>query len=204
MKDLLPTITIGALPGSRKIHLGGALHQLRVPMREISVTGEAPLVVYDSSGPYTQDGAAIDIAAGLGEVRGGWLQARGEVGEYDGRPVAAADNGFASAAQATPPFPVQRRPLRATDNRAVTQLAYARAGIITPEMEFVAIRENEGRQAASPRDGEPFGATLPDLVTPDFVRAEIAAGRAIIPANINHRELEPMIIGRNFKVKING
>ena len=203
MKDLLPKITTGALPGSRKIHVAGTLHELCVPMREIAITGEAPLVVYDSSGPYTQDGAAIDIAAGLPEVRGGWLQLRGEVEEYDGRPVAAADNGFASAQLATPAFPVQRRPLRATGNRAVTQLAYARAGIITPEMEFVALRENEGRQAAGPRDGEAFGATLPDLVTPEFVRAEIAAGRAIIPANINHRELEPMIIGRNFKVKIN-
>src|SRR5690606_16049589 len=122
---------------------------------------------------------------------------------YPGRPVTAADNGFAEGARLTPAFPERRDPLRAVGDRAITQLAYARAGIVTPEMEFVAIRENEGRLAAHIRDGDPMGADLPDLVTPEFVRAEIAAGRAIIPANINHRELEPMIIGRNFRVKVN-
>jgi phosphomethylpyrimidine synthase len=198
-----PTITTGALPGSRKIWLPGSLHDIRVPLRQIAVSGEPPLTVYDSSGPYTDPAATIAIASGLPDARGTWLQARGDVAAYDGRAVTEADNGFASGARLTPAFPVQRRPLRAVGGRAVTQLAYARAGVITPEMEFVAIRENEGRLAARDRDGEAFGATLPDLVTPEFVRAEIAAGRAIIPVNINHRELEPMIIGRNFKVKIN-
>jgi phosphomethylpyrimidine synthase len=203
MKTSVPPITTGALSGSRKIHVAGALHDICVPMREIAVTGEAALTVYDSSGPYTDSRLQIDIAKGLADVRGQWLQQRGDVAAYNGRAVTAADNGFAESARLTPAFPAQRDPLRATGDRAVTQLAYARAGIITPEMEFVAIRENEGRSAAYCRDGEPFGAELPDLVTPEFVRSEIAAGRAIIPANINHRELEPMIIGRNFLVKIN-
>ena len=203
MKDLVPEITTGSLPVSRKVYASGQTHDIRVPLRQIDVTGEAPLSVYDSSGPYTDPAARIDIARGLPEVRGGWLHAQGLIEEYEARPVTDADNGFATGARLTPAFPVQRLPLRASGDRAVTQLAFARAGIVTPEMEFVAIRENEGRLAAQPRDGEPMGAALPDLVTPEFVRDEIAAGRAIIPANINHRELEPMIIGRNFKVKIN-
>ena len=203
MKDLVPEITTGSLPASRKVYATGQTHDIRVPLRQIDVTGEEPLSVYDSSGPYTDPVARIDIARGLPEVRGGWLHAQGLIEEYEARPVIDADNGFATGARLTPAFPVQRPPLRGSGDRAVTQLAFARAGIVTPEMEFVAIRENEGRLAAQPRDGEPMGAALPDLVTPEFVRDEIAAGRAIIPANINHRELEPMIIGRNFKVKIN-
>ncbi|NHX27204.1 phosphomethylpyrimidine synthase ThiC, partial [Escherichia coli] len=192
MKDTIPQITTGALPASRKIYQTGAIHDIRVPLREIDVSNEDALCVYDSSGPYTDPAASIDIEKGLPEVRGGWLQARGDIEEYDCRAVTDADNGFATGERLTPAFPVQRPPLRAVGDRAVTQLAYARAGIVTPEMEFVAIRENEGRLAAATRDGEAFGAELPDLVTPEFVRAEIAAGRAIIPANINHRELEPM------------
>ncbi|MDA3889584.1 MAG: phosphomethylpyrimidine synthase ThiC [Allgaiera sp.] len=204
MNRPVPKITTGPLPASRKVYASGTLHELRVPLREIVVTGgEAPLGVYDSSGPYTDPDAAIDIALGLPEVRGGWLQSRGDVEVYKGRAVTSADNGFVEGTRLTPPFPVARDPLRATGDRAVTQLAYARAGIVTPEMEFVAIRENEGRSKAYTRDGDPMGAVMPDLVTPEFVRDEIAAGRAIIPANINHRELEPMIIGRNFLVKIN-
>jgi phosphomethylpyrimidine synthase len=203
MKDTFPTISSGALPASRKVYATGEIHEIRVPMREIHLTDDTSLTLYDSSGPYTEPDPRIDIAQGLPEVRGDWVQQRGDVEEYTGRTVTDADNGFASGDRLTPAFPRQRHPLRALGDRAVTQLAYARAGIITPEMEFVAIRENEGRTAAYARDGEPFGADLPDLVTPEFVRAEIAAGRAIIPANINHRELEPMIIGRNFKVKIN-
>ncbi|EIE51318.1 thiamine biosynthesis protein ThiC [Citreicella sp. 357] len=203
MKDIPHTLTTGGLPASRKVYHPGTLHELRVPMREIDLNGEEPLTVYDSSGPYTDPAARIDIARGLPETRGGWLQARGDVQEYTGRTVTDADNGFANGARLTPAFPHPRAVLRATDDRAVTQLGYARAGIVTPEMEFAAIRENEGRLAAHTRDGDPMGATLPDLVTPEFVRDEIAAGRAIIPANINHRELEPMVIGRNFKVKIN-
>ncbi|MDB6180884.1 phosphomethylpyrimidine synthase ThiC [Paracoccus fistulariae] len=203
MNQPAPTITTGPLPASRKVHLPGSLHDIRVPLREIALSDEAPLTVYDSSGPYTDPECQTDIASGLPDLRGAWLRARGDTQAYAGRAVTDADNGFAQGKRLTPRFPVSRQPQRARDGGAVTQLAYARAGIITAEMEYVAIRENEGRLAAAARDGESFGAELPDLVTPEFVRAEIAAGRAIIPANINHPELEPMIIGRNFKVKIN-
>lgn len=200
-----PTITTGPLPASRKIHVPGVLHpDIRVPMREISVhptAGEPPLPVYDSSGPYTDPEVQIDIAAGLPPLRRAWIEARGDVEEYQGREVKPEDNGFVQGDRLTPEFPVRPRPLRGKG--AVTQLAYARAGIVTPEMEFVAIRENQLREAVGPRDGNDWGANLPDHVTPEFVRDEIAAGRAIIPANINHPESEPMIIGRNFLVKIN-
>jgi phosphomethylpyrimidine synthase len=206
-----------SLPASRKIHKSGALHaDIRVPMREISLhpsSGEAPLTVYDSSGPYTDAAAHIDIERGLPAVREDWIAARGDVEAYAGRAVQPVDNGLDVGSKAVAPeFPIQRRPLRARGGAAVTQLAYARAGIITPEMEFVAIRENVGRErrreslggrASIGRDGNSWGANIPDLVTPEFVRAEVAAGRAIIPANINHPETEPMIIGRNFLVKIN-
>ncbi|RFB85269.1 phosphomethylpyrimidine synthase ThiC [Rhizobium leguminosarum bv. trifolii] len=209
-KNLTPTVTTGPLPASRKTHIPGDIHSdIRVPMREISLhptAGEPPVVVYDSSGPYTIDGAEIRIEQGLPPLRRDWVLARGDVEAYDGRHVRPEDNGFVSGDRLTPEFPGRRRPLRAKDGKAVTQLAYARAGIITPEMEFIAIRENLGRKAkaeALVRDGESFGADIPDHVTPEFVRREVAAGRAIIPANINHPESEPMIIGRNFLVKIN-
>ncbi|MFQ1700579.1 phosphomethylpyrimidine synthase ThiC [Loktanella agnita] len=203
-----PKITTGGLPAARKIHVSGALHpDLQVPMREIALhptAGEPPLVVYDSSGPYTDPDIVTDIAKGLPHLRSTWISARGDVAAYAGRRVTAADNGFAAESQLTPAFPIKAQPLRATGDAPVTQLAYARAGIITPEMEFVAIRENQLREnTPAPRDGNDWGANIPDYVTPEFVRSEIAAGRAIIPANINHPELEPMIIGRNFLVKIN-
>ena len=178
-------------------------------MREIAVhptAGEPNVAVYDSSGPYSDPSAEIDIAKGIPRVRESWLAAQNDVHSYDGRRVIPADNGFATGERLTPEFPIRNNPLKAKDGKAVTQLAYARAGIITPEMEYVAIRENLGRESAkngAVRDGESFGASIPDHVTPDFVREEIARGRAIIPANINHPELEPMIIGRNFLVKIN-
>ncbi|MHA6345303.1 phosphomethylpyrimidine synthase ThiC [Roseivivax sp. CAU 1761] len=204
--ETAPQITTGPLPASSKIHVPGQIHpEIRVPMRAIAVTGEAPQVVYDSSGPYTDPETRIDIARGLPPLRAAWLAHRGDLETYAGRHVTAADNGFAEGARLVPGFPLRRDPLRGRDGRAVTQLAAARAGIVTPEMEFAAIRENRGRSAAwcAARDGEDFGAAIPDFVTPDFVRAEIAAGRAILPANINHPELEPMVIGRNFLVKIN-
>ncbi|MFT8806842.1 MAG: phosphomethylpyrimidine synthase ThiC, partial [Acetobacter aceti] len=205
MNASIPAITTGPLPASSKVHVQGTLHDIKVPMRQIEISDECPLNVYDSSGPYTDTAISIDIAKGLADSRGDWLRRRDDVEEYDGRTITAADNGFAEGDRLTPAFPNQRRPLRAVGDRAVTQLAYARAGVITPEMEFVAIRENIGRTQAlkEERDGEDFGASIPDFVTPEFVRQEIASGRAIIPANINHRELEPMIIGRNFLVKIN-
>jgi phosphomethylpyrimidine synthase len=203
-----PKITTSSLPASRKIYVSGTLNpDIRVPMREISVhpsAGEPPLPVYDSSGPYTDPQAATDIRKGLPQLRRAWIEARGDVEEYDGRDITAADNGFVKGDRLTPEFPVKPRPLRGKDGRAVTQLAYARAGMVTPEMEFIAIRENQLREnITETRDGNDWGAGIPDYVTPEFVRDEVAAGRAIIPANINHPESEPMVIGRNFLVKIN-
>ena len=205
------TVTTGALPASAKVHVPGVIHpEIRVPMREIALhpsAAEPPLRVYDSSGPYTDAGAAIAIERGLPRLRESWIAARGDSESYAGRQTRPEDNGFAEGDRLTPEFGVRHRPLRARDGRAVTQLAYARAGIITPDMEFIAIRENMARQqagdTATPRDGDSFGAAIPDHVTPEFVRDEVARGRAIIPANINHPEAEPMIIGRNFLVKIN-
>ena len=205
--NAVPQVVADALPASRKIHVQGHLHpDVRVPMRQISLhpsSGEPPLTVYDASGPYTDPAAHIDIERGLARLREPWIVARGDVERYEGRRVRPEDNG--TGAPSTDVFTAAVQPLRARGGRAVTQLAYARAGIITPEMEFIAIRENLGREraAAAARDGEDWGASIPDYVTPEFVRAEVAAGRAIIPANINHPELEPMIIGRNFLVKIN-
>ena len=203
-----PKITTGELPASRKIHVHGTLHpDVRVPMREISVhptAGEPPLPVYDSSGPYTDVNITTDIRQGLAPLRRTWIEARGDVETYQGRNIKPEDNGFVAGDRLVAEFPVRPTPLRARDGKAVTQLAYAREGIVTPEMEFIAIRENQLRESVSePRDGEDWGAGIPDFVTPEFVRDEVAAGRAIIPANINHPETEPMIIGRNFLVKIN-
>ncbi len=210
MNALTPAVSTGPLPASRKIHKSGVLHpHIKVPMREIAVhptAGESPVTVYDPSGPYTDPTVETSIDKGLARRRHEWIMARGDVEAHDGRHVRPEDNGFATGERLTPEFPVRNRPLRAKAGKAVTQFAYARAGIITPEMEFVAIRENLGRailRGKLERDGEPFGATLPDFITPEFVREEVARGRAIIPANINHPESEPMIIGRNFLVKIN-
>ncbi|MER9048165.1 phosphomethylpyrimidine synthase ThiC [Mesorhizobium sp. M0923] len=210
MDAISPAVSTGPLPASRKIHRPGMIHpQIRVPMREIAVhptAGEPPVTVYDPSGPYTDPTVETSIEKGLARLRHEWVTARGDVEAYDGRHVRPEDNGFAVGERLTPEFPIRNRPLKAKTGKAVTQLAYARAGIITPEMEFVAIRENLGREILRgklERDGEAFGAAIPDFVTPEFVRDEVARGRAIIPANINHPESEPMIIGRNFLVKIN-
>ncbi|MBN8292060.1 phosphomethylpyrimidine synthase ThiC [Rhodobacter sp. NTK016B] len=210
MKDLTPSVTTGPLPASRRVWQAGVLHpDIRVPMREIDLhptSGEPPVSVYDSSGPYTDPDARIAIDRGLPRLRESWVDARGDTERYDGRHVRPEDNGFADGARLVPEFPVRHAPRRTSGGRAVTQMAYARAGLVTPEMEFVAIRENMGRKAAKEallRDGEDFGAEIPDFITPEFVRDEVAKGRAIIPANINHPEAEPMAIGRNFLVKIN-
>jgi phosphomethylpyrimidine synthase len=206
----LPQVTTGALPASRKLYVPGQLHPgLRVAMREIAVGGgEPPLRVYDPSGPYTDEAHRADIRRGLPGLRQGWIEARGDVEAYDGRDPKPEDDGLKAGEQRKVPVfdRAGRRPLRARPGAAPTQLAYARAGIVTPEMEYVAIRENLGRERAreaAARDGESFGAAIPDFVTPEFVRDEVARGRAIIPANINHPESEPMAIGRNFLVKIN-
>jgi phosphomethylpyrimidine synthase len=205
-----PNVTTGALPASEKHYSAGHLFPtIRVPHRAIATNpsaNEAPLCVYDTSGPYSDPAQVIDIAAGLPRWRQALIEARGDVAQYGGRGLQPEDNGGPGNAQASvPPFPQQHAPLRARGTAAVTQLAYARRGIITAEMEYVAIRENEARRQAADmqRDGKDWGAAIPDFVTPAFVRDEIARGRAIIPCNINHPELEPMIIGRNFRVKVN-
>ncbi|MCW3846553.1 phosphomethylpyrimidine synthase ThiC [Sphingomonas sp. LB-2] len=199
-------VTTGPIRGSKKIHVG----PLGVAMREIHLepsSGEPPLRVYDCSGPYTDPQARIDIMAGLPELRSAWIRARGDVEEVAQREVRPEDNGQLGPDRSggVQPFPnVRKRVLRAKPGANVSQMHYARRGIITPEMEYVAVRENLGReQMAHLRDGQDFGASIPDYVTPEFVRDEVARGRAIIPNNINHPESEPMAIGRNFLVKIN-
>ena len=236
-------VPTGPRPGRRKAYEPGVLHpDIRVPFAEIAVhpsANEPPVTVYDPSGPYTDPDATIDIHKGLAEVIApDWRLARGDIApETSPREVRPEDNGHASGKHLAPAFDVSRhRVFKGVKGRPVTQLEYARAGVITPEMEFVAIRENLRREQArdegrgmreegritladgttvplpasspiphpsSPRDGESFGAAIPDFITPEFVRDEVARGRAIIPANINHREVEPMAIGRNFLVKIN-
>ncbi|MEO1731092.1 MAG: phosphomethylpyrimidine synthase ThiC [Pseudomonadota bacterium] len=203
-------VTTGPIRGSRKIHVGARTGSgVQVAMREIDLEGgEAPVRVYDTSGPYTDPNVAIDIHAGLPAHRADWIMARGDVEEYEAREVKPEDNGQLGPDRSggVPQFPdVVKRPLRAKPGMNVTQMHYARKGIITPEMEYVAERENLGREIAAgiARDGQDWGASIPDLITPEFVRDEVARGRAIIPNNINHPESEPMAIGRNFLVKIN-
>jgi phosphomethylpyrimidine synthase len=235
-------IPTGERAGSRKVYVSGELYpDLRVPFREVAVhpsANEPPVTIYDSSGPYTDPTVTIDITKGLPKVKSSWQLDRGDIAPVaNPREVKPEDNGHASGKNLAPRFDTSNhRVFKGVPGRPVTQLEYARAGIITPEMEYVAIRENLRREALgtgdwglgdrktvtladgstvalpqspipnpqSPqRDGESFGASIPDFVTPEFVRQEIARGRAIIPHNINHPEVEPMIIGRNFLVKIN-
>ncbi|HEY0405678.1 MAG TPA: phosphomethylpyrimidine synthase ThiC [Pyrinomonadaceae bacterium] len=223
------------LPNSRKIYVEGERAGVRVPFREIAqhptknfngaVEENEAVRVYDTSGPWDDPSIRCDVREGLPALRREWITARADVEEYEGRVVKPEDNGYLTAgaeefARAKEKgrleeFPgLRRAPLRAKAGRRVTQMHYARRGIITPEMEFIAIRENMGRAAAlavtddrsalnHQHRGQSFGASLPADVTPEFVREEVARGRAIIPANINHPESEPMIIGRNFLVKIN-
>jgi phosphomethylpyrimidine synthase len=200
-------VTTGPIRGSRKIYVGPH----KVAMREIDLeptSGEPSVRVYDTSGPYTDPSARIDINAGLPAIRRDWILGRGDVEAYDAREIRPEDNGQLGPDRSggVQPFPnVIKRPLRAKAGMNVSQMHYARRGIITPEMEYVAERENLGRARLKEyvRDGQDFGAAIPDYVTPEFVRDEIARGRAIIPNNINHPESEPMAIGRNFLVKIN-
>ncbi len=252
-KDSFEPHSSGPLPNSRKVYVAGEVHpDIRVPMREISlsetkgfngqVEANDPVGVYDTSGPWGDPEFAGDVEAGLPPLRSPWIAARGDVQEYTGREVLPRDNGYLSEVHAEhgsarqpgrlsamqKPATGSRRPLRASAGHPVTQLWYARQGIITPEMEFIAIRENQGldrlrdqfseaetRQSLlhqhAGTTGRPdapgifprFPQRMPRRMTPEFVRDEVAAGRAIIPANINHPESEPMIIGRNFLVKIN-
>ena len=219
------TVTSGPLPASRKIHVEGG-QGVRVAMRSIKLTGDLDeFAVYDTSGPFTDSNIQLDIRQGLPKLRQPWIEARKDVQAYPAREVKPEDNGFkawqlAGQGEATSgansqgkqggnklvaAFPNLNPTPRKAAGGAVTQMAYAKRGIITPEMEYVAIRENEGRKEGYGKrhPGQAFGAEIPDVITPEFVRSEIARGRAIIPANINHPETEPMIIGRNFKVKIN-
>jgi phosphomethylpyrimidine synthase len=227
------------LPNSRKVFVTGGQTGVRVPFREIALSAtrnydgqleeNEPVRVYDTSGPWDDPSVRCDVREGLAGVRRDWIVGRGDVEEYVGREIKPEDNGYLTAGAEEyargkdkgrlEEFPgLRRAPLRAKPGHRVTQMHYARRGIVTPEMEFIAIRENLGRTCptnfslSSPatRDsllhqhrGESFGAAIPPFVTPEFVREEVARGRAIIPANINHPESEPMIIGRNFLVKIN-
>jgi phosphomethylpyrimidine synthase len=251
-----PKVTTGPLPASRKVYsTPEAAPDLRVPLREIALdasSGEPPLPVYDTTGPYTDPDVEIDVEAGLPRTRIEWVRERGGVEQYQGRPIQPVDNGNVSGKHLARNFPNTPKPYRAISPSAalsvpsplvgegrvggslqatvraanpspnpspqgggeqkahpLTQLEWARAGVITKEMIYVAERENLGRKKmldraeAARADGESFGAEVPLFITPEFVRSEIARGRAIIPSNINHAELEPMIIGRNFLTKIN-
>lgn len=205
------SVTIGPIEGSRKVYARpGKRPDIRVPFREIVLTDshDAPVRVYDPSGPYTEAGATIDLSKGLPLVREDWIAARGYAA-IRARSVKPEDNGNVSAEKLVAPCPAERVVRRAASGQLVTQYEFARAGIITEEMIYVAHRENLCREAmladaeAKIADGESFGAAIPSFITPEFVRQEVVQGRAIIPANINHPELEPMAIGRNFLVKIN-
>ena len=215
-------------PNSKKIYVAGSLHpEIRVPFREITLTNASPhsenngngtepkesILVYDTSGPYTDPNVKIDPHKGLKPIRANWISSRGDVETYEGRAVLPGDNGYKRQEQTEVDQQFNRegwKVLRAKPGKNVSQMHYARQGIITPEMEFIAIRENQRRveldldpEREKRLRGNSFGASIPDEITPEFVRDELALGRAIIPVNINHPEVEPIIIGRNFLVKIN-
>jgi len=211
-------LTRKPLPASHKTYVAGELHpQIQVPMRAIRLTNGETVTVYDTSGPYTDPDIDIDVAHGIPAIRKDWVASRNDVESYTGRTIDPQDNGYHSRTQMETAIAgatsLMRQPLRARPGQNVTQLHYARQGMITPEMEFIAIRENQRRELTrrylndAEREarlkGENFGANLPEDITAEFVRKEVAEGRAVIPANINHPESEPMIIGRNFLVKVN-
>ncbi len=199
------SITTGPIPGSKKVYEEGT-NGIRVPFREVVLeksANEPPVRLYDTSGPYTDPDVMLNVEKGLPALRSPWISARGDTMPYTGRKIRPEDNHRnIGDPKAVPEFPSKRDPLKAKAGKNVSQMRYAREGIITPEMEYIAIRENLGRSEFF-GDGESFGAEIPEYVTPEFVREEVARGRAVIPANINHPETEPMIIGRNFLVKIN-
>jgi phosphomethylpyrimidine synthase len=222
----LTRLTREPLPASRKVYVEGSHAGVRVPMREVSLTNGESVTLYDCSGPYTDPNVTIDVTKGLPPVREAAVVARGDTETYAGRSIQAVDDGLKPderhdermAALREAAAGLQRTPRRAKAGANVTQMHYARKGIITPEMEFVALRENQRRieladdwrskygvdaERETRLRGNSMGAAIPQIITPEFVRDEVARGRAIIPANINHTELEPMAIGRNFLVKIN-
>jgi len=209
---------IKPLPNSRKIYVAGSRPDLRVPMREISqdetpaemgAEVNPPIYVYDCSGPYTDPAVQIDIRSGLAEMRAGWIAERDDTVALPQLTSEYGRQRLQDPELAEMRFNLQHTPRRAKPGRNVTQMHYARQGIITPEMEYIAIRENQKISAQTSdmqrkqHPGENFGKVMPRKITPEFVRDEVAAGRAVITANINHPEIEPMIIGRNFLVKIN-
>ncbi|MDR2011524.1 MAG: phosphomethylpyrimidine synthase ThiC, partial [Rhodanobacter sp.] len=212
-------LTRTPLPASRKGWIAGSRADLRVPVRDVQLTNGRAVSFYDTSGPYTDPQAAIDVRHGLASVRGAWIAARGDSEVYAGRGAQQIDDGGKAHdstridALRREAAGLQRTPRRARAGQNVTQMHYARRGIVTPEMEYVALREHGRRewtreflgnaQREARRRGNSLGAHLPERITPEFVRDEVASGRAIIPANINHPEAEPMAIGRNFRVKIN-
>ena len=212
--------SVQPFPRSQKVYVQGSRPDIRVPMREISLDvtptdfgGEinAPVTVYDTSGPYTDPNVSIDVRKGLADVRSAWIEDRGDTEKLPGLSSEFGQRRLNDAELTKMRFAHVRNPRRAKAGHNVSQMHYAKQGIITPEMEYVAIRENmklaEAREAGLLNEqhaGHSFGAAIPKEITPEFVRSEVARGRAIIPANINHVELEPMIIGRNFLVKING
>ena len=215
----LLTLTREPFPASTKSAIVGSLPDLRVPVRDVALSNGEIVSLYDTSGPYTDAAVAIDVRRGLPDVRGAWIASRGDTERYDGRQLAALDDGVKGeenlriAQLRADAAALQRTPRRAKSGSNVTQMHYARRGIVTPEMEYVALRENGKREwmaeyladqeRAKRVAGNPMGARIPQIITPKFVRDQVACGRAIIPANINHPEVEPMAIGRNFKVKIN-
>ena len=209
-------------PNSKKIYIEGSRPDLRVPMREVTQTPthtssgiekNPPITIYDTSGPYSDPDVTVDLMQGLAPLREAWILERNDTEQLEGPSSQFGQERLHDADTAHLRFEHIRKPRRALKDRNVTQMHYARQGIITPEMEFIAIRENNRLQQLrdDPRyakllrqhPGNPMGASIPDTITPEFVRNEVATGRAIIPANINHPEVEPMIIGRNFRVKIN-
>ncbi len=209
--------TIKPFAKSRKIYVQGSRADIQVPFREISLSDtpsmfgadtNAPVVVYDTSGAYTDLDVKIDIRSGLNTVRSGWIAERNDTEQLDGPTSEFGRQRLVDPELRAMRFNLTRKPIRAKVGKNVSQMHYARQGMITPEMEYIAIRENQRRENMSEllqtqHKGQDFGANIPKTITPEFVRSEVALGRAIIPANINHPEVEPMIIGRNFLVKIN-
>ena len=205
------------LPNSRKVYIPGSSADIQVPMREITQSDtpasmgaekNPPIFVYDTSGPYTDPAVKIDIRSGLAPLRQKWVEARGDTVALDGPSSRYGQERLADPELASLRFNLERKPRIAKPGMNVTQMHYARKGMVTSEMEYIAIRENQRREELSElimrqHPGQHFGAAIPKIITPEFVRDEVARGRAIIPVNINHPEIEPMIIGRNFLVKIN-
>jgi len=226
LKEITPaessSVKIDSYPASEKIYVQGSRPDIQVPMRKITLSDtplhfgaekgaekNPPLYVYDTSGVYTDPNVEVDLKKGLGAIRSAWIAERNDTEELSGPSSEYGRQRLEDPATAELRFEHIRKPRKAKAGKNVTQMHYARQGIITPEMEFIAIRENQKMEEMrhlwkDQHPGDSFGASIPDVITPEFVRDEVARGRAIIPCNINHPELEPMIIGRNFLVKING